>query len=130
MKHLNAVLLIATLALVSLPACAGHHPSGSHKARVVRAIPVYETFRVPVDEQVCWEERVRVGRVYRHHGRYPVVQTRCEIRRNWRVEQRIAAWDVSYKYRGSIYTTRTLERPGKHIRVGYHAVPARYPYGR
>jgi uncharacterized protein YcfJ len=129
MERLNSVLLIAALILVSLPACAAHPQADHHKGRVVRAIPVYETIRYPVDEQVCWEEPVRVGKFYRHHGFYPVVRTRCEIQRTWRLEQRVAAWDVSYRYRGAIYTTRTLERPGKHIRVGFNAVPARRHYG-
>jgi len=48
---------------------------------------------------------------------YPVAQTRCEIRRNWRMEERISAWDVTYKYRGVIYYTRMLEEPGRKIRV-------------
>ena len=68
-------------------------------------------------------------RVAHRHGRggpYPVVQNRCEIQRNWRTEERIAAWDVGYKYRGTIYHTRMLEQPGRKIRVRVHAEPAPY----
>ena len=69
--------------------------------------------------------------VAHRHGRggsYPVVQNRCEIQRNWRMEERIAAWDVGYKYRGTIYHTRMLEQPGRKIRVRVHAEPARHSY--
>ena len=64
----------------------------------------------------------------RHHpgGPYPVVQNRCEIQRHWRTEERIAAWNVSYKYRGGIYHTRMLEQPGRKIRVRVHAEPVTY----
>jgi len=70
MKRLNKVLLTASLVLVSLPACAGHKGPGYVKARVVSAIPVYETVRFPVDEQVCWQEQA-----WRepHHSVAPVV---------------------------------------------------------
>jgi hypothetical protein len=37
---------------------------------------------------------------------------------------------VDYRYRGRIYHTRTLERPGKHIRVRVNPVPAPYFPGR
>lgn len=59
-------------------------------------------------------------------GQYPVAQTRCEIQRNWRTEERLAAWDVTYKYRGSIYYTRMLEEPGRKIRVRVQVEPAPY----
>jgi uncharacterized protein YcfJ len=57
---------------------------------------------------------------------YPVAQTRCEIQRNWRTEERISAWDVTYKYRGGIYYTRMLEEPGRKIRVRVQVEPAPY----
>jgi uncharacterized protein YcfJ len=68
-------------------------------------------------------------KVAEHHssgGPYSAAHTRCEIQRNWRTEERIAAWDVAYRYRGQIYHTRTLEEPGKKIRVRVHAEPAPY----
>jgi uncharacterized protein YcfJ len=129
MNRLNTVLLTASLVLVCLPACAGHKPIGYDKARVVRAEPIYETVRYPVDEQVCWEEQVWAARGHRRHGGYPVIRTRCEIQRNWRIEQRVAAWDVTYRYRGAIYATRSLERPGKHIRVRVDMALVGYQYG-
>jgi uncharacterized protein YcfJ len=63
-------------------------------------------------------------------GAYPVTRTRCEVQRDWRTEQHIAGWDVDYRYRGRIYHTRLLERPGKHIRVRVNPVPAPYYSGR
>lgn len=171
MKRLNKVLLTASLALICIPAWAGHKGPGTVKARVVSAIPVYETVRYPVDEQVCWQERVWQERAWRKqhhsaapvilgaviggvvgnqfgggHGRtaltvagvaiggtvghrvsshnnpyrqYPYSSTRCEIQRHWRTEQRISAWDVMYRYHGRIYHTRTLDEPGRKIRVPY-----------
>jgi len=176
MKRLNAILLTGTLALVALPACAGHKPPGYVKAKVVRAVPVYETVRYPVDEQVCWEEQVwqqrrysaaptvagaiiggvvgnqighgdgrvvatvagaaiggtighQVARDNYRRGAYPVPRTRCEVQRNWRTEQRVVAWDVSYKYHGAVYQTRMPERPGKHILVDVNVTPAGYHRG-
>jgi len=58
MKRLNITLLTASLAVFSMSACAGHRHHGHHKAKVVRATPIYETARYPVDEQVCWNEKV------------------------------------------------------------------------
>lgn len=174
MKRLNAVLLTGTLALICMPAWAGHGQAGYDRAKVVRAVPVYETVRFPVDEQVCWEEQVWQGRrpsavpvlvgaviggVVGHelghgngqpvatvtgaaiggtigyqvarndrHGGYPVAQTRCEVQRNWRTEQRIVAWDVAYRYHGAVYNTRSADRPGKHIMVRVNVAPAPYYY--
>lgn len=180
MKRLNTALLAGSLVLVCLPACAGnkHHDPGYgyDYARVVRAVPLYETVRFPVDEQVCWEEQTwqprrhsaapvllgaviggvvgnqfghgdgrvlttvagaTVGGAIGHNvahnsyrgGAYPVSQTRCEIQRNWRTEQRITAWDVAYKYHGTVYHTRTQEQPGKRIQVRVNAAPSNYYRG-
>jgi uncharacterized protein YcfJ len=164
MKRLNKVLLIASLSLSSLPACAGHKDHEYDYARVISARPVYETFRYPLDEQVCWVEQSRraphhtaaalvlggviggalgnqfgdghsrtaatvaglalggaiaYGVSHKHQPgpRYPGTRKRCEIQRSWRSETRIAAWDVTYKYHGNLYHTRTAEQPGKKIRV-------------
>jgi uncharacterized protein YcfJ len=173
MKGLNKVLLTTILVVMSLPAWAGHRERGYDHAKVVSAIPVYETVRYPVDEQVCWEDHAwrpqphtiaptvlgaivggvvghqfgggsgktaltvagaAVGgtigyRVAERHGSgrpYRVAHTHCELQRNWRMEERVAAWDVAYKYRGAIYHTRMLEQPGRKIRVRVHAEPVPY----
>jgi len=71
-----------------------------------------------------------IGHQVAHHNNpgepYPVTQNRCEIQRNWRTEERISAWDVTYKYRGEIYYTRMLEEPGRKIRIRVHVAPAPY----
>jgi len=173
MKNLSKVLLTASLALTCIPAWAGHKDRGFDHARVVSAVPVYQTVRIPVDERVCWQEQTRrprhhsaaptvlgaviggvvgnqighghskapltvagaviggtighqVARNNDHRHYYPVVQERCEIQRNWHTEQRIVAWDVAYKYRGRVYQTQMLDRPGKKIRVQVDARPVRY----
>ena len=41
----------------------------------------------------------------------------CRTQTDWRREERIVAWDVTWKYRGRIHHSRMAERPGKHIRV-------------
>ncbi len=48
---------------------------------------------------------------------YPVVEQRCEIERSWQTEQQLAYWDVTYRHRGRLYHTRTMEQPGSRIRV-------------
>jgi len=62
MKNRKTVLLTASLALLCTPAWAGHPPAGYDRAKVVRTTPVYETVRVPVDEEVCWDEQVWLQR--------------------------------------------------------------------
>lgn len=58
MKSWNTLILTASLVLLSTSACAGHPPAGFDRAKVVRATPVYERVRYPVDEQFCWDEQV------------------------------------------------------------------------
>lgn len=72
----------------------------------------------------------KVARKHYRPGAHPVTQTRCDIQRNWRTEQRVVAWDVAYRYRGVIYHTRMPERPGKHIMVNVNVGPAPYFPGR
>lgn len=46
-----------------------------------------------------------------------VMETRCRRATEVRSERRIDGYDVTYKYRGRIYTTRTERDPGDRIRV-------------
>ena len=46
-----------------------------------------------------------------------VYETRCETVRPVRYEREISAYDVTYKYQGRLYHTRTAEHPGSRIRV-------------
>ena len=44
-------------------------------------------------------------------------EQRCEIRRDWEPARDIVGYDVTYRYRGEIYQTRTDYDPGDSIRV-------------
>lgn len=59
-------------------------------------------------------------------GYYAVTEKRCEIETDWRTEQRVVAWDVTYKYRGDIYHTRMRDEPGDRIRVRVDVDPLGY----
>ena len=57
---------------------------------------------------------------------YPATQTQCAVETNWRTEEQIVAWDVSYKYRGDVYQTRMKEEPGRRIQVRVDVEPLGY----
>jgi uncharacterized protein YcfJ len=59
-------------------------------------------------------------------GYYAVTESRCAIETDWRTEQRVVAWDVTYKYRGEIYQTRMRDEPGDRIRVRVQVDPLGY----
>jgi len=59
----------------------------------------------------------QVGKDSYREGSYTRPRTRCEVQRNWRMEQHIAGWDVAYRYHGAVYHTRMPQKPGKHILV-------------
>lgn len=44
-------------------------------------------------------------------------EQRCEVRRDWEPAQEILGYDVTYRYRGEVYQTRTDYDPGESIRV-------------
>jgi len=48
----------------------------------------------------------------------------CSTETSWRSEERVIAWDVSYKYRGQVYHSRMDEPPGDRIRVRVSVDPA------
>ncbi|MGH8441460.1 MAG: glycine zipper 2TM domain-containing protein [Nevskiaceae bacterium] len=52
-----------------------------------------------------------------------VIETRCETVRPARYEQRIEGYDVTYRYRGRLYHTRTHEHPGRTIRLRVSVTP-------
>ena len=41
----------------------------------------------------------------------------CRTQTDWRREEHIVAWDVTWKYQGRVHHSRVVERPGKRIRV-------------
>jgi uncharacterized protein YcfJ len=59
-------------------------------------------------------------------GYYAVTEKRCTVETDWQTEQRIVAWDVTYKYRGDLYQTRLRDRPGDRIRVRVQVDPLGY----
>ena len=117
MKRLYIAVLSGSLILFCPPACAGHHHGRYDTARVIRTNPIFQTVRFPVSEQFCLRGR---GWQRSHHSARPMTRGRCEMRRSWRTEQRLVAWDVAYRYRGGVYHTQMQERPGKRIRIPVH----------
>jgi uncharacterized protein YcfJ len=65
------------------------------------------------------------------HNKYPPryytqnVQV-CSTQTSWHDEERVVAWDVSWKYRGRVYHSRMDEPPGDRIRVRVSVDPV-YP---
>jgi len=63
------------------------------------------------------------------YSKYPVkyytehVQV-CGTQTTWRHQERVVAWDVSWKYQGQVYHSRMAERPGDRIRVRVSVSPA------
>jgi uncharacterized protein YcfJ len=57
---------------------------------------------------------------------YTGVTQVCSTETSWRSEERVTAWDVSWKYRGQIYHSRMDEPPGERIRVRINVAPV-YP---
>lgn len=164
------ILAITTAALVF---ASGVNASPRYDwARVVRAEPIVETYRVPVSQEVCRSEPVTV--VERGHRRsdnrapallgavvggvvgnqfgkgsgrdaataagavigYQVVRSEqkrndryyggrsyttyrdsCRVETHYVTEERIVGYDVTYRYRGGLYRTRTDHHPGDRIRV-------------
>ena len=64
----------------------------------------------------------RSGRVVERE----VVETRCETVRAARYEERLDGYDVTYKYHGRLYHTRTAQHPGRTIKVRVSVTPAQW----
>lgn len=64
----------------------------------------------------------------RHHPprrrSYTTTERHCEIETDYREEERIDGYDVTYRYNGRHFTTRTDHEPGKRIRVRVQVEPA------
>lgn len=74
-------------------------------------------------------------RFYRNHstsGYSGGRQRHCETVMRYEERSQVAGYDVKYKYKGGIYTTRTDQHPGKHITVRVDVDPMfdsdRYTY--
>ena len=62
------------------------------------------------------------------HRRYPpryynTMEQRCHTETSWTSEERVVAWDVSWKYRGTVYHSRMDEPPGDRIPVRVSVEP-------
>jgi uncharacterized protein YcfJ len=51
-------------------------------------------------------------------------EQRCRVETTWRQAEEVAGYDVTYRYRGEIYQTRTDRHPGDSIRVRVAVEPA------
>jgi uncharacterized protein YcfJ len=51
-------------------------------------------------------------------------EQRCRIETTWQRAEEVAGYDVTYRYRGEIYQTRTDQHPGDSIRVRVAVEPA------
>lgn len=68
-----------------------------------------------------------VGNATHHHHRparrYHTIEHRCEIQTEYHTEERIDGYNVTYRYHGHHFTTRTDHDPGKRIRVRVQVEP-------
>jgi uncharacterized protein YcfJ len=63
----------------------------------------------------------------RRPGRsYPVDRERCDVRTEYRYEEQLTGYDVTYRYKGEVYHTLTQSDPGDRLRVKVSVVPAEY----
>lgn len=57
------------------------------------------------------------GRYYSQDRVYRTYAERCSVRTDWRRDDRVVAYNVTYDYNGQIYRTQTNYHPGDTIRV-------------
>ena len=81
-------------------------------AQVLRATPVYETFRVRVPEQRCKGSSSRVAGT-----------GRCRMVELERDERRLTGYDVEYQYKGEKYMSRLASDPGNRLRIRITITP-------
>lgn len=53
------------------------------------------------------------------------VERRCEVSNETSYEEQLVGYDVTYRYQGRLFTTRTKEHPGKRIPVSVDVRPER-----
>lgn len=100
-------------------------------AQVLRADPVFE--RVLVTEQVerCDDPSPVRARPSRPQPRTPapapgetLVQRGCHLVEEDREVNRLAGYDVEYRYRGDVFISRVQEDPGDRLRIRVAVSPA------
>lgn len=67
-------------------------------------------------------------RQHRHqnnHSSYRTVKS-CEVEQQVSYEEQVVAYNVRYKYRGQLYTTRMNQHPGNRIQVRVSVTPVDY----
>jgi uncharacterized protein YcfJ len=64
------------------------------------------------------------NRVSDHGGEYDSTQTRCREVNAVTEQRRIVGYDVEYRYRGEVYTSRLNYDPGERLRVRVQVQPA------
>jgi uncharacterized protein YcfJ len=64
------------------------------------------------------------NRVSDHGGEYDSTQTRCREVNSVTEQRRIVGYDVEYRYRGEVYTSRLNYDPGERLRVRVQVQPA------
>jgi uncharacterized protein YcfJ len=64
------------------------------------------------------------NRVSDHGGDYETTQTRCRQVNAVAEQHRIVGYDVEYRYRGEVYTSRLNYDPGERVRVRVRVEPA------
>lgn len=57
-----------------------------------------------------------------HHAEYKTVR-QCETFHETRYKNKVVGYDVKYRYRGKVYSTRMNENPGKRIKVKVEVTP-------
>ena len=123
------------LAWVMLPAAMAQAETSGREnvifayAQVLRADPVYE--RVLVTEQVerCDETQAQRSRdrFTRTPGQAPadtLVRRGCLLVEEDREVNRLAGYDVEYRYRGDVFISRVPEDPGDRLRIRIAVSPA------
>ncbi len=166
MNRIRHFFTLAILVSSALPLAANAQQQRQAWADVIEAQPVRQQVRIPVENQVCWDEQVVrpvpvrrsaapgifgaiIGGVIGHqfgggsgqdimtaagavvgasvaseaqYRRYPdryyqATEQRCETQTEWRYEDRIVAWDVTYEFNGERYRSQLQQAPGDRIRI-------------
>ena len=102
-------------------------------ALVLRATPVYQTYRVRVPETRCEDEgqanggnrsgaAVAVSR-RADHGKELAETGRCRTVEVERDERRLTGYDVEYQYKGETYMSRLAGDPGNRLRIRVSVTP-------
>jgi uncharacterized protein YcfJ len=65
---------------------------------------------------------------HKNSGGYTTTSTerRCEVTQRTSYEEELVGYDVTYRYKGRLFTTRTDEDPGKRIPVNVDVRPVRH----